>query len=132
MAHDTRLFGTQDPALGSARTEDIAIEPGHLAVPGCHAVADRPETGLLALASLFATMRDAINGKGVAAPEFAQALHVHEVVEAAGRTEERRVGEECARTCRSRWSTSHSKHSNNRVASILVQIDINIRRYTRD
>lgn len=90
MAHDTRLFGTQDPALGSARMKEIAIEPGHLAVPGCHAVADRPETGLLALASIFAAMRDAINGKGVAAPDFAQALHVHEVVEAAGRAADER------------------------------------------
>lgn len=82
MAHDTRLFGTRNPALGSAAME-IAIEPEYLTVPGCHAVAERPETGLLALASIFAKMRDAINGAGVAAPDFAQALHVHEVVEAA-------------------------------------------------
>ncbi|WP_260582915.1 Gfo/Idh/MocA family protein [Sphingopyxis sp. PET50] len=85
MAHDTRLSGTQDPALGSARMEEIAVEAEYLAVPGCHAVADRPETGLLALASIFAKMRDAINGKGSAAPDFAQALHVQEVVEAAAR-----------------------------------------------
>ncbi|WP_447762544.1 Gfo/Idh/MocA family protein [Sphingopyxis panaciterrae] len=83
MAHDTLLFGTCDPALGSAAIEEIAVEREYLAVPGCHAVADRPETGLLALASIFAAMRDAINGKGTAAPDFAQALHVQEVVEAA-------------------------------------------------
>lgn len=83
MAHDTRLFGTQNPALGSAAMEQLPIEPTYLAVPGCHAVADRPETGLLALASIFAKMRDAIGGAGSAAPDFAQALHVHEVVEAA-------------------------------------------------
>ena len=61
----------------------VAIEPEYLAVPGCRAIADRPETGLLALASIFATMRDAIGGVGVAAPDFAQALHVQEVVETA-------------------------------------------------
>ena len=83
MAHDTRLFGTQDPTLGSAAMDPIAIDPTYLAVPGCRAVADRPETGLFALASIFARMRDAINGAGAAAPDFAQALHVHEVVEAA-------------------------------------------------
>ena len=45
MAHDTRLFGTRDPALGTAAMEAIAIERGYLAVPGCHAVADRPDRG---------------------------------------------------------------------------------------
>ncbi|GAA0867189.1 Gfo/Idh/MocA family oxidoreductase [Sphingopyxis soli] len=83
MAHDTRLFGTRDAALGSAAMDAIPIEPEHLAMPGCRAIADRPETGLFALASIFAQMRDAIHGRGKAAPDFAQALHVHEVVEAA-------------------------------------------------
>jgi predicted dehydrogenase len=83
MAHDTRLFGTRDPALGTATMEEVAIDPEYLTVPGCHAIASRPETGLLALASIFAAMRDTINGKGTAAPDFAQALHVQEVVEAA-------------------------------------------------
>lgn len=90
MAHDTRLFGTREAALGSAAMGEIAIEPEYLAVPGCHAVADRPETGLLALASIFAKMRDAIGGSGVAAPDFAQALHVQEVVEAAVRANDER------------------------------------------
>lgn len=83
MAHDTQLFGTQNPALGSATMEKVAVEAEYLAVPGCHAVAARPETGLLALASIFAKMRDAINGAGTATPDFAQALHVQEIVEAA-------------------------------------------------
>ncbi|HMO74820.1 MAG TPA: Gfo/Idh/MocA family oxidoreductase [Sphingopyxis sp.] len=90
MAHDTRLFGTQDPALGSVRMEEIPVDPEHLTVPGCRAVADRPETGLLALASIFARMRDAINGGGSAAPDFAQALHVQEVVEAAAQASDER------------------------------------------
>lgn len=83
MAHDTQIFGTQNPALGSAEMQAITLQPEYLKVPGCHAVADRPETGLLALASIFATMRDAINGTGKAAPDFAQALHVHTAIEAA-------------------------------------------------
>ncbi|ALC12886.1 Gfo/Idh/MocA family protein [Sphingopyxis sp. 113P3] len=83
MAHDTQLFGTKDAGLGGIALDGIPIEPEFLAVPGCRAVADRPETGLLALASIFARMRDAINGKAVAAPDFAQALHVHGAVEAA-------------------------------------------------
>jgi len=83
MAHDTRLFGTQEAALGTAAMNEIAVASEYLTVPGCHAVAGRPETGLLALASIFAAMRDAINGTGKATPDFAQALHVQEIVEAA-------------------------------------------------
>lgn len=90
MAHDTRLFGTCDPALGTARMEEIGVAPEYLTVPGCHARPDRPETGLFALASAFATMRDAIRGKRKAAPDFAQALHVQEVVEMAARAADER------------------------------------------
>jgi predicted dehydrogenase len=83
MAHDTKLFGTNNPALGTSRMDEIELRAEYLKVPRCRAVADRPETGLLALASIFAAMRDAIDGKGTAAPDFAQALHVHHVVEAS-------------------------------------------------
>jgi len=83
MAHDTILSGTRDPALGTAKMEPVEIEAEYLHISGCHAIHDRPETGLLALASIFAAMRDAINGIGQAAPDFAQAYHVHAIVEAA-------------------------------------------------
>jgi len=83
MAHDTILSGTRDPALGTAKMEPVEIEAEYLHISGCHAIHDRPETGLLALASIFAAMRDAINGIGQAAPDFAQACHVHAIVEAA-------------------------------------------------
>ena len=90
MAHDTRLWGTNNPELGAAGLQPIALEPRHAAVPGCSAQADRPETGLLALASIFASMRDAIAGKGMAAPDFTQALHVQQVVELATHAAEQR------------------------------------------
>lgn len=90
MAHDTRLFGTQDPGLATSAMEELAVTAEYLRVAGCHAVADRPETGLLALASIFAAMRDAINGEGIAAPDFAQGLHVQEVVEASVRASDER------------------------------------------
>lgn len=90
MAHDTRLSGTQNPALGNVRMDDIPLEAAYLTVPGCNAAPDRPETGLLALASIFARMRDAINGQRAAAPDFAQALHVQRVVEVAAQASEGR------------------------------------------
>src|SRR3546814_16451853 len=31
------------------------------------------------------------------------------VIQLAGRSDERRVGKDCVRSCRSRWSTDHSK-----------------------
>src|SRR3546814_12716128 len=36
--------------------------------------------------------------------------------DAAVRSEERRVGKECVSTCRSRWSTDHSKKNKNKRA----------------
>lgn len=83
MAHDTQRFGTRDAALGIAPMDAVALDAVYLRVPGCRAVADRPETGLFALAAIFAAMRDAIHADGIASPDFAQALHVQDVVEAA-------------------------------------------------
>lgn len=83
MAHDTQLFGTNNPAMGRNSMQEIPIAPEYLAVAGCNARADKPESGLLALASIFAKMRDAIRDGGVAAPDFAQALHVQSIIEAA-------------------------------------------------
>src|SRR3546814_11172523 len=45
---------------------------------------------------------------GTARPERRRE-HVRPVGVAASRSEERRVGKECVSTCRSRWSTYHSK-----------------------
>ena len=70
--------------------DEIAVEAEYRTVLGCHAVAERPESGLFALASIFAAMRDAIHGAGTAAPDFAQGLHVQEVVEAAVRASDER------------------------------------------
>src|SRR3546814_12368807 len=45
-------------------------------------------------------------------------LVLHDLLRAQGvaamRSEARRVGKECVRTCRSRWSAYHSKKKNNR------------------
>jgi len=90
MAHDTRLLGTRDPRLGSTCLAELSLEPADLAIPGCSAVPDRPETGLFALAAIFAAMRDAIRGCAPAGPDFAQAFHVQEVVETAARAAAKR------------------------------------------
>src|SRR3546814_20976241 len=42
-------------------------------------------------------------------PEVRAAVHEQRGCEVAGRTEERRVGKECVRKCRYRWSPDHKK-----------------------
>ncbi|MEZ5708086.1 MAG: Gfo/Idh/MocA family oxidoreductase [Blastomonas sp.] len=83
MAHDTRLAGSQDPALGSAALAPIAIPDALKTVRGSSSHGDSPETGLLPMAAIFASMRDAIAHGGDARPDFEQALHVQRVIEAA-------------------------------------------------
>lgn len=90
MAHDTVLLGTSDPALGTATLAPVPVDERYLHVAGCRADPGRPETGLFALAAIFAAMRDAIHGNATAAPDFAQALHVQGIVEAAARASHER------------------------------------------
>src|SRR3546814_13200523 len=42
--------------------------------------------------------------------------------QAAARSEERRVGKECVRTCRSRWSPSTSKTTNNTDNTLHIKL----------
>src|SRR3546814_14627478 len=44
-----------------------------------------------------------------------------ERVRSTGRSEERRGGKECVRTCRSRWSPYHYKHNTNRIHKCINQ-----------
>src|SRR3546814_12657602 len=45
-------------------------------------------------------------------PLRVQKIRYYDQREFAGRSEERRVGKECVRTCRSRWSPYHYKKTN--------------------
>lgn len=83
MAHDTRLYGTRNPSLGDVELQPVDISREYLKIDRCSAKPDRPETGLFALASVFAAMRESIHSGGTAAPDFRQALHVQEVIELA-------------------------------------------------
>jgi predicted dehydrogenase len=83
MAHDTRLYGSQEPGLGTIQLQPIKLADEANHVPGSSAVAGRPETGLLPMAAIFASMLAGIRGEGRAAPDFAQALHVQRAIAAA-------------------------------------------------
>ncbi len=86
MAHDTQLRGSTDPSLGTAALKPIAIADDLKTIAGSSVHADKPETGLLPLAAIFASMVDEVRGRGRAAPDFAQAWHVQNVIEAAERS----------------------------------------------
>ncbi|MET0371776.1 MAG: Gfo/Idh/MocA family oxidoreductase [Sphingobium sp.] len=83
QAHDTRLFLSHDPGLGRRTATEVELPDRLLGYPGTSARAERPADGLLPMAAIFASMRDEIWGVGKAAPDFAQALHVQQVIEAA-------------------------------------------------
>src|SRR3546814_16688957 len=83
---------------------DTAFAPLALLVTGAHDQRSR----LLVTARLRALGRLAPGGDRMAAARgaaFAAAVRVVDRVH--GRSEERRVGKECVRTCRSRWSPYH-------------------------
>lgn len=86
MAHDTLLYGSQNPELGAVYLEPVAIRSDLKRVAGSRAVADQPETGLLPMAAIFALMVAEIGGDGRAAPDFGQALIVQRIIEAAERS----------------------------------------------
>lgn len=86
MAHDTKLFASCRSGLGTRTCTLVPIPDRLKTCVRSSAHADRPELGLLPMATIFASMRDAINGRGKAAPDFAQAFHVQQVVEAAAKS----------------------------------------------
>lgn len=86
MAHDTQLFGSQDPALGTATLEPIEIAETYKRLDSSSALADDPATGLLPMAAIFISMLAEIRGEGRAMPNFERALHVQAAIEAADRS----------------------------------------------
>src|SRR3546814_11229487 len=58
---------------------------------------------------------------GVGRDGSAEHVHVHTI---RGRTEERRVGKECVRTCRSRWPQYNSKKNDHTTTSTSTIHDI--------
>src|SRR3546814_18496427 len=52
------------------------------------------------------------------APLSPDAAHTVTPITAAARSEERRAGKECVRTCRSRWSPYHYKKNQNTIPAV--------------
>ena len=83
QSFDTELFLSKPGQLGE-RTERRVDIPARLkSLPGSTADADALLPGVFPMASIFSSMRAAIAGDGRAAPDFVQAVHVQEIIEAA-------------------------------------------------
>jgi len=90
QSFNTRLFAGK---IGGFERTTVEVEiPERLKVlPGSTAHGDAAAPGLFPMARAFASMRAAIRGEAAAAaPDFAQAHHVQQVVEAAERASDER------------------------------------------
>lgn len=83
QAFDTRLFISDNAPMGMRSQQEVAVPDRFKTLPGSEAYADEPQVGRFPMAAAFRSIREEIAGRGKAAPSFEQALHVHEILEAA-------------------------------------------------
>jgi predicted dehydrogenase len=83
QAFDTKLFVSENGFLGQRSQKAVEIPERLKTVRGSAVHADEISIARFPMASVFRSICDEIEGQGKAAPDFAQALHVQEVVEAA-------------------------------------------------
>jgi len=83
QSYSCKLFRSADVAFMVLDEHEIEVPERLKALPGISVHADEPRMGVFPMASIYASMLREMDGKGRAAPDFEQALHVHEVVEAA-------------------------------------------------
>jgi predicted dehydrogenase len=83
QAFDTKLFVSENGFLGQRSQKEVEIPERLKTVRGSAVHADEISIARFPMAAVFRSICDEIEGQGRAAPDFAQALHVQEVVEAA-------------------------------------------------
>jgi predicted dehydrogenase len=83
QAFNTRLFFGGIAALGLETTKELPLPDRLQTIPGSSARADAAEYGVFPMATIFSSMLRAVRGEGSASPDFAQAVHVQAVIEAA-------------------------------------------------
>ena len=83
QSYSCKLFRSDDVAFMVLDEHEIEVPERLKALPGISIHADEPRMGVFPMACIYASMLREMDGKGHASPDFAQALHVQEVVEAA-------------------------------------------------
>jgi predicted dehydrogenase len=84
QSYDTRLFASESSVMGQRTEKEVEIPERLKVIEGSSIQSNSIGSGLFPMASVFASIRKAAQFGGEVAPDFEQALHVHEVVEAAG------------------------------------------------
>jgi predicted dehydrogenase len=83
QAFDTRLFVSENGPLGQRTQRPVEIPERLKTVRGSSVHADDIAPARFPMAAVFRSICDAVAGRANAAPDFHQALHVQEIVEAA-------------------------------------------------
>jgi len=83
QSYSCKLYRSDDVAFMVLNEHEIEVPERLKSLPGISIHADEPRMGVFSMASIYASMLREVDGVGHAEPDFAQALHVHEVVEAA-------------------------------------------------
>jgi predicted dehydrogenase len=83
QAFDTKLFLSEIGALGQRTQAPVEIPECLKVTPGSRIHADEKSAGRFPMAAVFRSICEEVAGRGKAAPDFRQALHVQTVLEAA-------------------------------------------------
>ena len=83
QSYSCKLYRSDDVAFMVLNEHEIEVPERLKVLPGISVHADEPRMGVFPMASIFASILRELDGKGHASPDFEQALHVQEVVEAA-------------------------------------------------
>jgi predicted dehydrogenase len=83
QAFDTQLFVSEAGLLGQRTQQRVEIPERLKTVPGSGVHADQTSIARFPMAAVFRSICNDIAGRGRPAPDFRQALHVQEVIEAA-------------------------------------------------
>jgi predicted dehydrogenase len=83
QSYSCKLYRGDDVAFMVLDEHEVNVPERFKTLPGISIHADEPRMGVFSMASIYASMLREMEGKGRAAPDFEQALHVQEVVEAA-------------------------------------------------
>jgi predicted dehydrogenase len=86
QAFGTELYVSEVGGLGQRTQTRVNIPEALKVVPGGAIHADAPSAGRFPMAAVFRAICDEVAGRGRAAPDFRQALHVEAVLEAAARS----------------------------------------------
>lgn len=86
----SRLYFNDNPAFGERLDNELSIPDQFKTIAGTQVHADQVNGLQFPMTAVYRSLVDEILGAGKAAPNFDQALHVHEILDAASRSSDER------------------------------------------